>query len=522
MARARGPRTLASLCGAALVACACAGLARADDGATSNDAAPDAPGEASEGPPDDAHAVVDDETADDGHAVVDEQTADDGAAVVDDLPAALPALDPELEALLASSSEGLANAFGGAALVASGRIRLEIDESRDLARDEDLQAGVTLTGRVGAEIPLGPHRARVVVGDGRRFGRDDGNLTHPFVATDVLAFLYEVSLAVDLPLLGLPTVVEVGRREVVVADGRLVGRAPFDPRGRTLDGALLSAHTTWVSARAGAFYLGPYVPTTNDGPSALALVDVRTTGAFHDVTGYALALRDGRFADGARPLTAPTLGGRAIGRVFFLMARAGADVQATLEDGSTQTASAYAGHVELGLEAAPEITLLSVKGAPVVGVDVETTGGVSERGRAFLLPAPDVHDTLGNLDLVDMDNVSSARAYVGLQAMQGARALVSARVLAMTDPTGAIHDPRGRQIVAPSDTRTDRVLFTELDASLSLDVGHGLFFVGEYGIAFPGPARGGEVPVQRLLVSLAFDSERSAPLETSALTAVLP
>jgi hypothetical protein len=56
------------------------------------------------------------------------------------------------------------------------------------------------------------------------------------------------------------------------------------------------------------------------------------------------------------------------------------------------------------------------------------------------------------------------------------------------------------------------LLFTEIDASLSLDVGDGLYFVGEYGIAFPGPARGGERPVQRLLVSLAFDSERQAPL----------
>jgi len=434
-------------------------------------------------------------------------------SAVDDLPSVLPAFDDDLRALLHQGGDGLANAFGGAALVASGRIRLEVDESRDLAAADDLQTGVSMTGRVGAEVPLGPHRARVVVGDGRRFGRDDGNLTHPFVTPDVLAFLYEVSLVIDLPLLGLPTVMEAGRREIVVADGRLVGRAPFDPRGRTLDGALIAAHGERVSARAGAFYLGPYATTTNEGPSALAIADVRSSGSIHDVTGYALIERDARMASaGPSAQTIPTVGTRALLKLFFVEAKAGADLQATLVDGNAAFASAFAGHLEMRLEAAPEFELFERMGAPIVGVDAEVTGGVPSRGRAFRSPAPDIHDTLGNLDLVDMDNISSARVYVGAQSLPGARALLSARVIGMTNPSLAVHDPLGRVIVSPSPTRTERLLFTEIDASLALDLGYGLFCVGEYGIAFPGGARGGERPVQRLLVSIAFDSERTAPL----------
>jgi hypothetical protein len=453
--------------------------------------------------------------------LVDEEvSASDADAPVDvpadapvELPDGLPALDDDLRALLSTGSDGIANAFDGAALVASGRIRLEVDESRDLDAADDLQAGVSMTGKVGAEVPLGPQRARVVVGDGRRFGRDDGNLTHPFVTPDVLAFLYEVSLLVDLPLLGLPTVMEAGRREIVVADGRLVGRAPFDPRGRTLDGALIAAHGEHISARVGAFYLGPYVAVTNEGPSALGIADVRSSGSIYDVTGYVLIERDARFTTaGASALTIPTFGARGLLKLFFVEARAGADTQATLVDGSTTFASAFAGHAEFRVEAAPEFTMLERKGAPVIGVDAEVTGGMPYRDRAFRSPAPDVHDTLGNLDLVDMDNIASARVYVGVQSLPGARALLSARTLAMTDPTLAVHDPLGRVIVSPSVTRTDRLLFTEIDASIALDLGYGLSCVGEYGIAFPLGARGGDRPVQRLLVSIAFDSERPAPL----------
>ncbi len=414
------------------------------------------------------------------------------------LPESLPPLDESLVKEAPASPMSL---------FAAVRLRGELDDSRDLSRVDDASAGAALSGLVGASAALEGAHVDVVVGDGARIGQPP---TAPaLVARPALPALEQAQLSFDLSVAGFPAALSLGRMPVVVADGRWVGTEPFDPRGRTLDGARLRAHAGLVDAGLGAFWLGPGdldAADTGRAVSALGVLEAGVrAGDDVDLDVYALLHRDGPAG-----LTLPTLGLRASGSWSFLRGRAGADAQAPLADGSSAFSPAgTAGHAEAGVRAtAPLARWFAPPGdepapsasLPDVYVDGsgEITAGTVVDGRVFRAPAPTQHDVLGLLDFVAADNTWSAAVAAGADDGAG-RLEVAGRIIGIVDGAGPLLDTGFKPI---PQRRGDGIALFELDATLALPLTKDLALGVGYAVAVPGAALVGDEPAQRLFVSL--------------------
>ncbi len=424
------------------------------------------------------------------------------------VPEELPPLDEGLLDLLADppASAAPSGPWRGVSLHGQGRLRLELDESRDLSPVDDLQAGLSLTGRVGFSAPLGPHRATLVLGDGRRIGPDLGTLPSPIVAPAALGFLYEVRLDVDVSGLFVPARLSLGRMPVEVGDGRWLGRAEFDPRGRTFDGALLVHASELLAAQAGAFWLGPLVPGDVAEPSFVGALEIARQASWYDVSSYLLAHRDGTPArSAASSLSLFTLGGRASVQAFGARLRLGVDGQLPLSDEQALAPVGFGAHVEGSFRYAPELALFQLSGTPFVEVSAEWTGGEPVLGRRFRAPGPTVHRFLGVLDAALADNVMSSALALGLRTEEGLLAMAEARALALSDPRGPLLDVSERVLIPADATREARYALTEIDVIARIPLGASAYVEGEYGVGFPGDAfAGAGTPMQRLLLSVAF------------------
>jgi hypothetical protein len=430
--------------------------------------------------------------------------------VGEELPDALPPLDSELLDMLGDTEPApeAPDPLRGVTLVGHGRMRFEVDDSRDRLAADDLQAGIVFTGRLGIAAPLGEHRTRIVIGDGRRVGQDLGTLPHPIVDPMALGLLYTALLDLDLQLLGLPSRLELGRQPLAVADGRWIGRADFDARGRTFDGALVRYDSDLLFARAGVLYLGPLVPGDFADPSGLALVHVGTAQPAYQLDGYAFVHRDGTPARVADPnIVAATLGGRASATFFGLTARAGLDGQLPTTDDAPLSPVGWGAHAEGALRYGPTLSLFDVMGAPFVELSAEWTGGAPVGGLRFRAPGPTVHPFLGVLDIATADNVASAALALGITTEDGLLLSTEARALFLADATGALLDPTGRAVIAADATRTESHVLNELDARVRIPAANGAAHIDlEYGVGFAGAAfAGGTMPIQRLLVGVTFD-----------------
>lgn len=431
-----------------------------------------------------------------------------------DVPEELPPLDESLLGLLGGDEAAAAEdePWRDVVLHGDGRLRFELDESRDRQPFNDLQLGLSLTGRVGLTAPVGDHSATLVIGDGRRVGQDFGTLPLPIVDPIALGFLYEAHLDVDVSGLFVPARLALGRMPVQVADGRWVGRADFDPRGRTFDGVLLVHASPLLTAQAGGFWLGPLVPGDVAPPSFLAVTEIARETGWYEVSSYLLAHRDGTPArTGASSLSLFTLGGRARFEAPFGAAlRVGADGQVPLSDEAGLAPAGFGAHVEGALRYAPTLSAFEVTGTPFVELSGEWTGGEPVLGRRFRAPGPTVHRYLGVLDVAVADNVMSAALAAGIATREGLLAMAEARVLALSDPKGPLFDPTGRALIAADPRRQERYALTEVDVVMRVPVGRGAYVEGEYGVGFPGPAfTGGTTPIQRLLLSVAFSLDAS-------------
>jgi hypothetical protein len=387
---------------------------------------------------------------------------------------------------------------------AHGRARVELDDSRDRAPAVDLQTGFTLRGRVGFEAPVGPHVARIVVGDGVRLGDQRVTLPLPFVDRDPASFLYEVHLALDAALFGIPGRLSLGRFPVQVADGRLVGKTDFDPRGRSLDGGLWTIEGKHP-IRVGAFYLGPLDPA--DGADSSGLVFVDQTHELGDLTGaaYLLLHRDGRPARAGRdPVTAVTPGLRYRYAPGWFYASLGGDLQPTLLDDDPLTPVAWGFHGELALGVKLDHPTAT---APRFEIGAEVSGSdVAVEGLRFRTPAPDLHRYLGALDTIGTDNAWSAWLSLALEDDDGFAAVLEPRLFGLTDPAGALLDPLGRTLVPANDARDELgVALFEVDARVRIPASPGVFLDGEYGIGFAQGVLPGTVPTQRLWLAVTFD-----------------
>lgn len=447
-----------------------------------------------------------------------------------DEPAALPDALPPLDDALIDPVAG-APANSPLRSFAQLRLRGELDESRDLSRVDDASAGAALTGRVGVDAALSGARLVVVVGDGARLG---GKATAPpLVRRPALPVLWQAELALDLEAAGLPAVFALGRMPVVVGDGRLLGVEPFDPRGRTLDGARLVVDAGPVAARAGALWLAP--ADASDGGGAfsgvgfveLALQDgpgrqlddhLVAPGApgpgdaFHAAPGQGDSgldvMLDGwgiLHRDGAGGLTTPTAGVR-LGAALplgpaTLLGRTGVEVQAPLVDGAEAFSPAgTSARAHVGLRAATRLSPIAVRAPdPFVDVSAEITAGDVVAGRVLQAPAPTQHGFLGLLDLVAPDNTWAAALAVGGTTARGLFADLTGRLVGIVDPDGPLLDTAG----APVRQRVGHGLaLLELDARLELPLTDGVSLGAGYGIAVPGAALVGDMPAQRLYVTL--------------------
>jgi hypothetical protein len=283
---------------------------------------------------------------------------------------------------------------------------------------------------------------------------------------------------------------------MVVADGRLVGSEPWDPRGRTLDGARLDVTREALRVRAGAFVLAG----SDTGLRALGTLDVRAGQGDDVIDVYGLWLREGGLH-----LSAPTLGTRLRASVLGVVLHAGLDVQASVVDSDGVRPRGYAAHGEAGVHVAPPV---SWPAHPFVDVGVEATGGDVVAGRTFRLPAPTRHDFLGALDRVDLDNTAMGLVRIGTTSDDGASLDATGRLLGALNARDGVRGDDGKPLLAPTadhSSRIDTRVLAELDVHASWRVAAGLTLDAAYGLAFP---LGGVACVRRSANSVCIPTER--------------
>lgn len=456
-------------------------------------------------------ALTADETIDE---TIDETTdvASEGPAATDgeDLPDSLPPLDDELSRLLGEEGDEQPRASSfleGVRLLGEGRLRFELDDSRDRQPTNDLTAGLALTGRVGLTAPVGEHRATLLVGDGRRVGQNFGLLPSPIVNPAALGLLYTAKLDLELAALFLPVTASIGRFPFRVADGRWVGEAPFDPRGRTFDGAALAHRGDIVDVVVGGFYLGPYLDGDVADTSWLVTGELSRAAEWYSFSAYSLLHKDGTPARAGQASVAALTGGmRTHVDGFGFRLAAGLDGQLPALETAPLSPAGWGAHAEASARYAPPVDEWMPVGLPFLELAGEWTGGAPVAGRTFRAPGPSPHAFLGVLDAATADNIASASARVGVFSDEGFLVDVEGRVIALADPTGPMFDASGRALIFGDAQRTERLALTEVDARVRLPMAERAGVEGEYGVGFPGPAfAGGTTPIQRLLVSVWFE-----------------
>lgn len=449
-----------------------------------------------------ASVVLSAATAPDG------SVAEPPASPLDTLPDALPPLD---ERLLAVPGAPPVRAF------AQGRLRLELDDSRDFSRVDDRAVGAAITGRVGVEATAERVRATVVVGDGGRVGQLVR--TPVLVPQPVASALYQAELAFDLELLGLPATVAVGRAPLVVSDGRWLGVEPWDARGRSFDGARASVHGDRWEALLAFVWLGPYTLNVGSGGEAASGVAVLSTRArpsddtLIDLYGFVH-----REVTSDVPLTIPTIGARGAARFDVIVAtldvNVGADAQAPIaEERSASLFAGTGGHAELQARLSTELSSFTpVAPDPYALLRVEATGGNTVAGRAWHAPAPSQHGALGLFDFFAADNTWSALLAVGGTTPGGLVVEGGVRTVGVLRDVGPLVTPAGDPVLGRRGG--SGLALAEGAARLGVPLRAGSTLDVAYSIGIPGAVLSGDAPAQRLLVSLVFaaDSDDGSPL----------
>ena len=446
----------------------------------------------------------------------DQEQEDAGdAEVIESLPIELPPLPDDMFSSMAPKSES-SDQFDPIFLIASGRMRLEVDESRDFAPEEDLQVGIAYTARLGADIPIGPHRAKMVLGEGQRIGQDRGTLSGPWVNPGPLQFIHMMSLELDFPALGAPAKLNVGRQEITIADGRWLGTTPFDPRGRVYDGVMIRQERHSFRLQGGALYIGQSSFDRQSNTAlhlqGVGLINLSFTNQHLQFDIYNLLHRDTlqNTLGEAIGYWIDTVGFRSDYNRWGFLGGVGFDLQIPVDETNIAGINAAGIHAEARVRYGPELAVFSFRGTPFLELSSEWTGGIPKFGRTFRAPGPSYHSFLGSLDLVSADNVASSAVEIGLQGQDLFETGTQARVIALADPTGRLYDTFGRILIDEDANRTDGLAFIEVDAFARIMLPYNLYAQTEAGIAFPGAILDREVPVIRFLVTLGFDAEMEA------------
>jgi hypothetical protein len=398
-------------------------------------------------------------------------------------------------------------------LIAHGRLRFEADDSRDFSPEDDLQVGIAYTGRLGVDIPIGPYRARLVVGDGQRIGQDRGTLAGPWIDASATGLLYELGLRFHIPIMGAHAYLYLGRQPLTVGDGRWLGQASFDPRGRVYDGLLVEQERWDFRLRAGTFYLGnssfDSQRATRLYIQAVSLVDLSFTNEYLHLDLYGLLHRDSLQNALGDPIAywIGTTGLRSQISRWGFKGAFGLDLQTPVDEANISGVDAAGLHADMRLRYGPQLSVFAVNGMPYMELSVDWTGGIEKYGRTFRAPGPSYHPFLGRLDLVSSDNVASYALTFGLQLIDTVDIGTDLRLITLANPHGRLYDTYNRLLLDSDNTRTERTAFAEIDSYFRIDLPHDLYLISEAGIAFPGPILEREVPIMRFLVSLGFNTE---------------
>ncbi len=422
------------------------------------------------------------------------------------LPEALPPLNERLltELMSAAPEPGQRAPLR---MFGQGRLRAELDESRDLSALPDTAFGATLTGRIGIEASTNTVRATLVVGDGGRLGpsaRLPTLVPRPFAAV-----LLQAELAVDVDLVGMRAACALGRAPLVIADGRFIGAEAWDARGRFVDGARVIVHGDSVEATFAAVSLdsaqSDALPTL---PSASALGSGLLVASFHAtpvegvvLDSYAWLHRDASTV--AQAVTVPNLGARLTTQLGRVQLAAGGDVQGTVRDVRTDTFIAgTAAHGEATARVTAPLSMLVDAPDPFAALHVEFTRGTVVQGQSFRAPLPTQHGALGELDFFRADNTASATLSLGGQTAGGL--LMQANLLAIgaADANAAIKDIDGR--AWRNQTPNPVAVFVEANARFRVPLTRTISLGGVYAVGVPGQLLVGDAPAQRLLVTLSF------------------
>jgi len=374
-----------------------------------------------------------------------------------------------------------------------GRSRLELDISRTLLTRSEVLTGLSLRARLGAEIPLAKHWARVVIGDGFRLGPVD-DLPLPIVNENVARFIYELELDFDLPIFGQEGRLHLGRFAFELSDGRMLGRADFDPRGRSFDGALLDVAAGDTQWRLAAFLLESDDLADLNTRSSVALANLQKPFGPLFVDVFAIAHQD---REGVREVQALSLGTELrIDTEVFDARLAGIGQAASVAPDILEPAG-FGGH------GAADLRLTFSSFSAQLGAEV--TGGRRVEGKSFRRPAGDLHPFLGALDLTVADNVWSVFGEVGLIGEKGFHAYLKPQLIGLTVPLQPFVDGLERQLL-PYGTKSPLVMF-ELDAALNVDLHESIYLSAEYGLGIGLGDFESVVPLQRFLVSVAFRAD---------------
>ena len=403
----------------------------------------------------------------------------------------LPAIDDGLEGLIIEGD--LQDDAPRSLFFIEGRSRLELDISRALLTRSEVLTGLSLRARMGAEIPLGKHWARAVIGDGFRLGPIEA-LPFPIVNETIARFIYELELDFDLPIFGQEGRLHLGRFAFELADGRMLGKADFDPRGRSFDGALLDVGVGDTQWRLGAFLLESDDLIELGQRSSVVVANIEKPFGPFFVDAFAIAHQD---RSGTREVQALSMGTELRIDTKMVDARLIGIAQASSVAPDVLEPAGLGGH------AAADLRLTLASFSALLGAEV--TGGQRVEGKSFRRPAGDLHPFLGALDLTVADNAWSVFGEVGLIGDKGFHAYLKPQLIGLTVPSQPLVDGLERQLL-PFGAKAPLAMF-ELDAALFVDLHESIYLSAEYGLGIGLGELESVVPLQRFLVSLAFRAD---------------
>ncbi len=337
--------------------------------------------------------------------------------------------------------------------------------------------------RLGLAIERGPVTAVVKLEDARSFGER----STAFSATDQLPYTAPYEAYLDVHTRARDLFFRAGRQEIVLGDGRLVGKSDGSPIGRSLDALRFAFRAGDFDLQAFAAMLAPPgkpLPGSELKPGAqLYALD----GTWHakpfikaELTGLARVVRE----PFPRTLTpADTFVGAA--RIFgshrgFRYSVVGAvegGRVAVVGDVRGQVAGALAGRGEFET-ALPWHLTFGAQGAYATGSDRSNTSAKTEKTFDPILP--DSHDHFGHAGFYAWTNLIEAGGDLTAQPHDAVRVRAGYRFVGLAQPKGewfsALLEPVGF-----SATNTSHVLGHVVEGTIRVTPWEPISFIADYG-----------------------------------------